>query len=149
MLGLMRSNGQTRNRHWVQACLMAHCLGRDHPHGMPGEGENRHEPMRDRIRPKEGPPRFWNKPPSHGVRSARLGMDSKEDGADPHFVALVERLSHTLFHLRNNQDRIHMRAVLDIFVTFLTVLPDIKEGGPVMEDIEQMVLRTSGLYLHD
>ena len=105
--------------------------------------------MRDRIRPKEGPPRSWNKPPSHGVRSARLGMDSKEDGPDPHFVALVERLSHTLFHLRNNQDRIHMRAVLDIFVTFLTVLPDIKEGGPVMEDIEQMVLRTSGLYLHD
>ena len=41
-----------------------------------------------------------------------------------------------------------MRAVLDIFVTFLTVLPDIKEGGPVIEDIEQMVLRTSGLYLH-
>ena len=33
-----------------------------------------------------------------------------------------------------------MRAVLDIYVTFLTVLPDIREGGPVIEDIEQMVL---------
>ena len=145
----MRSNGQTRNRHRVQACLMAHCLGCDHPHGAPGEGENRREQMRDGIRPKEGPPCSWDKPPSHGARGARPRMDSKEDGPCPHFVALVERLSHTLFHLRNNRDRIHMRAVLDIFVTFLTVLPDIKEGGPVMEDIEQMVLRTSGLYLHD
>ena len=75
-------------------------------------------------------------------------MDSNGDGPGPRFIELVERLSHTLFHLRNNRDRIHMRAVLDIFVTFLTVLPDIKEGGPVIEDIEQMVLRTSGLYLH-
>ena len=51
----------------------------------------------------------------------------------------VRRLSHTLFHLRHNHDRIYMKTVLEIFVTFLTVLPNINEGGPVIEDIEQMV----------
>ena len=90
----------------------------------------------------------WNKLPSRGAEVALAEMASAVERPGPCFVDLVERLSYTLFHLRNNRDCIHMKTVLEIFVTFLTVSPNINEGGSVVEDTEQMVMRTSGLYLH-
>ena len=71
-------------------------------------------------------------------------MATIRDESGPRLRQLATALAHALFHLRDQRDKTCFGALLDIFITILSLIPTDQDDGRVVSDIHQLLERLAG-----